>query len=105
MTMSTPDHITRAQALHTELAPVAAALEQRGVTVTLEILHDRTLAAVVLSATFPGSPAQANKLARHLEGAARSRGYDLRGHVLDRLQPDQARVAFVYSCQARKAAA
>jgi hypothetical protein len=107
MTMSTLDHLTRAQAIQSGLAPVAEALERCGCAVTLETHHDRTLAAVLMSATFTGSPALAHKLVRDIGDVARAQGIDLDGIVCDHddLRPDQQRIGFVCLCPARKAAA
>ncbi|MXQ13980.1 hypothetical protein [Microvirga makkahensis] len=102
--MNTPDHITRAQAVRSDLAPVAEALERCGCAVNLKIVSDRTLAAVLMSATFTGSPALAHKLVRDIRDVARAQGIDLDGIVCDHddLRADQQRIGFVCLCPARK---
>lgn len=105
--MSTPDHLAHAQAVRSDLAPVAEALEQCGAAVTLETIPDRAFAAVFMSATFTGSPALAHKLVRRIGDAAYAQGIDLRGIVCDHddLRPDQQRIGFLCLFPAGKLAA
>jgi hypothetical protein len=110
----TPPHIARAQAVQSYLSSVASFLERLGATVVLDMLADRTLAAVTMSVTFKGPPERAYGLRGFVEGWARERGITLHGAVLSDLpeglrhadlQPGEQRVGFVATFARQKAAA
>lgn len=110
----TPPHIARAQAVQSYLSSVAPSLERLGATVVLDIIEDRTLAAVSMSVTFTGSLDMANQLAHRIERGARAQGFALRSIIVGQLpealwpedlHPGEQRVGFVSLCSRQKAAA